>query len=327
MTIDEMHRRVLLKINEVGAFVNEDILPEEVDIFINDAIYEFVKQRFNPFGNKYRKGFEDSPKRMEDLRTLVTRTNYTSAKKGTFTFGDYYTDIMELPDDFMLPIAANVIVKEGASIVERPQDYKTNIATYINSTTDLEIDTGDSNDATYFESGDTVYVANENDISISKKLTVETASEDAESTGIFTVTFTSEHGLSSDGFAFYNPQNTKRYIEGTPDNTRDVFAKWIEHRDLYRMLDDPFNRPSARKPLYTMSNNLIYGYATNTFIIDKFNLHYIKQPAKVDAGGSVDCDLPSTVHDEIVDLTSQKILANLGEFGAQYQSQQLTNNE
>jgi hypothetical protein len=71
MTVAEMHVAFRLHLNKSTSLVGTpDFLPEEIDFWLNEAQDRFIKQRL--FGNNYRKeGFEDSPKRIEDLRNLI----------------------------------------------------------------------------------------------------------------------------------------------------------------------------------------------------------------------------------------------------------------
>jgi hypothetical protein len=72
MTVDEMHIAFRLHLNKSTSLVGTpDFLPEEIDFWLNEAQERFIKQRL--FGNNYRQErFEDSPKRIDDLRNLIT---------------------------------------------------------------------------------------------------------------------------------------------------------------------------------------------------------------------------------------------------------------
>ena len=61
--------------DKIHSFQADLILPEEIDIELNKNIHRFISQRFNSKGNKYGVGFEESQKRIDDLRTLLTEVD------------------------------------------------------------------------------------------------------------------------------------------------------------------------------------------------------------------------------------------------------------
>lgn len=77
MTIAEMHTEIKFGVDKADSFANANFLPEEIDIELNNQIEIFVSQRAygtNPKGD----GLEETQKRTDDLRNLVTNTNITT---------------------------------------------------------------------------------------------------------------------------------------------------------------------------------------------------------------------------------------------------------
>jgi len=66
-----MHIAVNLGVQKVASFQVDNLLPEEIDHEINMAVRRFINQRYNPMSNPKGKGFEQSQKRIDDLRTLL----------------------------------------------------------------------------------------------------------------------------------------------------------------------------------------------------------------------------------------------------------------
>ena len=66
-----MHIAINQGLQKIGSFHADNFLPEEIDLELNKQILRFVEQRYNKKGNKYQTGFEESQKRIDDLRTLV----------------------------------------------------------------------------------------------------------------------------------------------------------------------------------------------------------------------------------------------------------------
>ena len=106
MTIEEMHIAVNLGVQKIASFQADSLLPEEIDYELNTAVRRFISQRYNKQGNKYRRGFEQSQKRLDDLRHLVEDYNttmssymgvgYTSKTKGNINIFRY-----KFPNDYM----------------------------------------------------------------------------------------------------------------------------------------------------------------------------------------------------------------------------------
>lgn len=105
MTIEEMHIAVNLGVQKIASFQVDNLLPQEIDHELNDAMFAFIKQRYSPMGNKYRDGFEQSQKRIDDLRALVV-----DARIKCFYYGEtitgFYVDRAPLPNDYMFLVNA-----------------------------------------------------------------------------------------------------------------------------------------------------------------------------------------------------------------------------
>lgn len=75
----------------------------EKSVFLTKAQYEVLKNYFNPKGNKYGEGLDDSPKRQIDFSALITAaepTAYTSTS-GYVKFDDR-SHLYKMPDDVFI---------------------------------------------------------------------------------------------------------------------------------------------------------------------------------------------------------------------------------
>lgn len=97
--INQMHHEILLRLNELGAYQHEDFLPEEIDIYINDASLKLVKDRFESIGNRSFKGFEQSVKRVADLSPLIITDNIVTSYGGEF--GSFFIDQITKPSNYL----------------------------------------------------------------------------------------------------------------------------------------------------------------------------------------------------------------------------------
>ena len=70
MNVTEMHIAVQQGVDKIHSLQADSLLSEEIDIELTKAMFRFVNLKYGK-NNLYRKGFEESQKRIDDLRTLV----------------------------------------------------------------------------------------------------------------------------------------------------------------------------------------------------------------------------------------------------------------
>ena len=93
MTIQEFHRSFELKLDKTQDYEYPSFSAEQIDFWLNDAQDRFVKSR--AFGNNLkREGFEESQKRVDDLKTIVKSSSISPTKSG-----NEYINI--LPNDYL----------------------------------------------------------------------------------------------------------------------------------------------------------------------------------------------------------------------------------
>lgn len=120
MTIEEMHIAVNLGVQKIGSFQVDNLLPEEIDHELNLAQRRFIKQRYSSTSNAKQQGFEQSQKRLDDLRNLVEDfTAYESFYMGPVytsnSRGDIFVDRYKLPLDYMHLLSVRSEVKDGCN--------------------------------------------------------------------------------------------------------------------------------------------------------------------------------------------------------------------
>ena len=107
MDIIQMHQAVMQGVDKVHAQTADTLLSAEIDLELNKAIQRFVTTRFQQ-NNKYREGFEESQKRRDDLRILVTETTIPSIFKEVLNDYDsdfpVFIDTCPLPRDYMFQV-------------------------------------------------------------------------------------------------------------------------------------------------------------------------------------------------------------------------------
>jgi hypothetical protein len=142
MTINEMHIAVNLGVQKLASFQADNLLPEEIDYELNLASMRFIKQRYNPSSNRQGKGFEQSQKRIDDLRHLVVENagwtvshGVASDALGGYTYtgntSNIYLDRYTLPLDylFLVGVKAEVSYECNGNIFDKyvPKEQSINI--------------------------------------------------------------------------------------------------------------------------------------------------------------------------------------------------------
>ena len=94
----------------------------EKSVFLTKAQNEIIKNYFNPKGNKYQEGFDDSPKRQIDFSTLVKTLHQDSSDfeylntGGTFHGKARNTKIAEFPKDAMMVLNEFIDITRDKSL-------------------------------------------------------------------------------------------------------------------------------------------------------------------------------------------------------------------
>lgn len=71
MTVSEFSNEFDISYNSIASNSAPGIDLYEKSVYLTKAQLEIIKNYFNPLGNKYRKGFENSSKRRNDLKELI----------------------------------------------------------------------------------------------------------------------------------------------------------------------------------------------------------------------------------------------------------------
>ena len=99
MNITEMHLAVQQGVDKINSFQADTLLSEELDLELNKAINKFVNLKYGK-NNLYNKGFEESQKRVDDLRVLI-KDVILDLKYRDETVNSISTYVSEiLPDDY-----------------------------------------------------------------------------------------------------------------------------------------------------------------------------------------------------------------------------------
>jgi len=123
MNINNMHIAVQQGVDKINSLQADSLLSQEIDMELNKSIMRFVNLKYGK-NNIYRKGFEESQKRIDDLRSLVSSSEeyvYFQERRilsNRKTFGkvDFlYVDKFTIPANYLYHINSYCNVLQNAS--------------------------------------------------------------------------------------------------------------------------------------------------------------------------------------------------------------------
>lgn len=85
MLSTEMHIDFRLKFNIINSNKNKRFTPQEIDWILNDQADEFVETRSTPKSNRKGEGFEETQKRLDDIRTVIKQGTSDAEKASTYS--------------------------------------------------------------------------------------------------------------------------------------------------------------------------------------------------------------------------------------------------
>jgi len=296
MTIAEMHTAINLGVQKIASFQVDLFLSTEIDLEINKNIDRFTKQRYNSLGNKYTQGFEESQKRIDDLRTLIIEESVSTTFKGQID-DNIYIDSAAIPVGteaakkymFLLNVRALVSYKNCQTI-----DYAIEHEPAFCVCSDPQF-------STEFDCVDNAETWNCAYVSLGNRIV-------------------GNYQVDANG-SFVTDANGELILLADIHKNTSSQCKFVQLDDVYALLDDPFNKTTYNKPLYTVVDENLDFYTDDTFLISKVKMTYLAHPTEVSLANSTACDLPFHTHQEIVDMTVNSILEGISD--PRYQTSQI----
>lgn len=94
----------------------------------------------------------------------------------------------------------------------------------------------------------------------------------------------------------------------TPAKQLTVSNRVSQQDDIYRLLQDPFNKTTYKSPLCVETDLGVRVYTDDKFIVKKVYFDYIKNPAQISS--AVSSELPAFTHRKLVELGVTLFLSN-----------------
>tara|TARA_R110001583_G_scaffold26456_1_gene95156 strand:+ start:1142 stop:2305 length:1164 start_codon:yes stop_codon:yes gene_type:complete len=99
MNVGQMHTATSQGVDKINSLQADMLLPQEIDIEINKAQIKFINTKYTG-NNAFRQGFEQSQKRIDDLRSLVREYAAPVTFKEQYN-NNIWVDQFQLPTDYM----------------------------------------------------------------------------------------------------------------------------------------------------------------------------------------------------------------------------------
>ncbi len=99
MNVVQMHLAIQQGVDKINSLQADMLLSEEIDIELNKSMSRFLNTKYGK-NNKYTKGFEESQKRIDDLRSLVKEYSAPVIFKERYN-NDFWIDQFRLPSDYL----------------------------------------------------------------------------------------------------------------------------------------------------------------------------------------------------------------------------------
>ena len=385
MNVLEMHLAIQQGVDKINSLQADMLLPEEIDLELNKAQIKFINTKYGR-NNIMGRGFEQSQKRIDDLRTLVTEYENSTTYKDQLS-ADHWIDTFKLPTDYMYLVSQRSDVKINNCepvdwtlqnsqpinyftvsmhdfVMNNSNNNSTDFVSSINMMADPDNPLlGDQN--IWTNNGTWQYPSDSDNVRLDiLNINVPGVEVYWEQYGELTVPGSFIFIIDAvNQYAWFNwdmsVTNTvsgsnlqtalvgqdalgnvltsayAQYEDSTYGGRRDIIGgetinavnKYIQHDDIYTLLDDPFNTTKHTKPLTTIRGSYIDIYTSAIFIIDKVKITYIRKPAEISLNLSINCELPDHSHQEIVDMTISSILEGISDPRYKTQSIEAGKNE
>ena len=99
MNVTQMHTAIRQGVDKINSLQADMLLGEEIDIELNKNMSRFINTKYGK-NNAYQKGFEESQKRIDDLRNLVKEYAAPVIFKERYD-NNYWIDQFRVPSDYL----------------------------------------------------------------------------------------------------------------------------------------------------------------------------------------------------------------------------------
>ena len=279
MTVAEMHTGVKIQLDKIDSLSYPNFTDDEIDYMLNREQDKFVKHRADGTLARNR-GFEETQKRMDDLRAVTG-------------------------DTVLTPDAVDPSNKPNGRFVTLPNDPTNNNVYWFAINEEAIINVPDC-DTGIIKSGEiqdgVVYIVTEGSITYNN--TTYSAGE----------TFTGTSGdVGGSPFVFTDFTGDGTVMLWVQER---VEIKPLQHDDYNKTIKDPFNKPVVSSQVsqlrrLQLDSKMEILLPDGLSTLNQYILRYIRKPRQISLTSSIDCELAEHTHQEIVDMTVASILETI----------------
>lgn len=106
MDVGRMVIEFKIGVDKIDSYNSSLLLPEEIDTFLQNAYEEFIETRMSGF-NEHRTGLEQTQKRMDDLKGLMSTYSTSTFSTGSLNNSKF----VSLPDDYRHAVQESVLIE------------------------------------------------------------------------------------------------------------------------------------------------------------------------------------------------------------------------
>ena len=332
MLTQEMHLEIDLELQKLNSQINKEITAEQKDWFLNNEVRKFLNQRLSSDSNRKRTGFQDTVKRIDDLRELVRTSNLpiqTDSDGGKYVIlPPYYFQYVRF-DAFMYrscvkptPATTSETLYTANVQLNIPSGTLTSYTITLNTPTGNRVLFTLADLPTNYLIGTTVGTQRFrliNAIRIKIKEVIRTHYPDS-SVSVFWEDAPNNSSLSlfriesitqfTNVVVNVNGTNTTtvpetstrmRYLKSsTPlvGNIRVIDAEFAQE-----VRNSPLSRSNARSPIGELRGNRLYVFDPESVVIGSLDITYITQPDVIDLSLNSNLNMSTKSAKEIVSNT------------------------
>lgn len=324
MTTQELHIELDILLQKVNSNWNKNLLSQEKDLFLNNEILRFIKQRTSPSSNRKQEIIFETVKRTEDLndliKTIVRPVYYDNVKKEVS---------MILPFNYLSYISSGIGVCCNCKKEELIQDtvYTIDFSPLENISSNYVIDLlTDTQTISLFDS--TVLPSNylpQDDIPIYKKAfiiknAIEIKAKQAlanteieilvnDNTNVITISSPEEISLRvlSNGNVNFITSTTNDYFKYEIETELQAEVRLLDEEIKYKARRSVLSGSRPSSVVSYLRNKRLHLDAPVGAILGFCELVYICKPTKIDLLLNINSELDDTILKEVVANAAQTI--------------------
>ena len=308
MNVGFMHIAIQQGVDKINSLQADMLLPEEIDIELNKSQMRFINTKYGK-NNKYREGFEQSQKRIDDLRSLVKEYSAPVVFKEQYN-NNIWVDQFRLPSDyFYLVNQRSELFIDNCKTIVYSLDDNTPSSYFVMPIEHLHNGSAMISNLSMFADPENPGLGTQ---LLHANAGVFVYPTDVQAYKDFLINPTNFASGVVYGQYVLNGLGAKR-LPPSGSQRQYAFNKFSQQDDIFKLLDDPFNTTKRTSPLTTIRGEYIDVYTNDIFIIDKVKITYIRKPKEISLSLGVSCELPEHTHQEIVDMAVSSILEGISD--------------